>query len=94
MGLRSLTHAASQPLATPARLALCGGIALYLLGHLGFRWRIAGQLARRNAVAAVACLVLFGLTKSVAGWGVEAGAAAVLGALCVADRVAEHHARA
>jgi low temperature requirement protein LtrA len=44
-----------------AAVALAGGVALYLLGHLLFRHRLAHSWSRPRAVAAVTCLVLAAL---------------------------------
>jgi low temperature requirement protein LtrA len=50
-------HALSDPLSPTSLWALFGGVAVYLLGHLGFRWRNIGSLNRPRAVA-VAVLLL------------------------------------
>ena len=50
-------HALSEPLSPTPLWALFGGVAVYLLGHLGFRWRNIGSLNRPRAVA-VAVLLL------------------------------------
>jgi low temperature requirement protein LtrA len=44
-----------------AAVALAGGVALYLLGHLLFRHRMDHSWSRPRTVAAVACLVLAAL---------------------------------
>jgi low temperature requirement protein LtrA len=49
-------HALSDPLPTTALWALYGGVAVYLLGHLGFRLRNIGSVNRPRA--AVALLLL------------------------------------
>ena len=46
-------------MAAAPRLALCGGVALYLIGHVGFRWRLAGTLEREKVAVAAALLVVF-----------------------------------
>jgi len=50
-------HTLSDPLATTARWALFGGIAVYLLAHLGFRYRNLGTVNLGRAVAAGLLLV-------------------------------------
>jgi low temperature requirement protein LtrA len=41
-----------------AAIALAGGVALYLIGHVGFRRRLDGTWSRPRMVAAAACLGL------------------------------------
>jgi low temperature requirement protein LtrA len=50
--------------AAPAA-ALLGGVALYYLGHVGFRMRIAGSVNRQRLIAAVVCLALIPLGTEV-----------------------------
>ena len=38
--------------------ALCGGVALYLLGHIAFLYRMTGYLFRRRTIGAVVLLAL------------------------------------
>ena len=44
VGAKIVVHEASDPLGDAARLALCGGVALYLLGHVAFRLRMIGDV--------------------------------------------------
>jgi low temperature requirement protein LtrA len=39
-------------------VALCGGAALYLLGHVAFLFRTTGRVFRRRTVGAIALLAL------------------------------------
>src|SRR5579884_2684449 len=87
-GVRLLVH---QPGAVPAegvRLALCGGVALYLLGHVAFALRVAQLLGYEKLLIAAALLILFatgvGLTAA-ALTGVIAG---LLVGLCALERIA------
>jgi low temperature requirement protein LtrA len=52
---KTLAHV-GDPLHTIPAVALCGGVALYLLGHIGFRLRNMGTLNRQRQVAVVLCL--------------------------------------
>lgn len=45
-------------LATVPAVALCGGAALYLLGHIAFLYRTTGHVFRRRTIGAVALLAL------------------------------------
>ncbi len=47
-------HDGSRHLSDGARLALCGGIALYLIGQAAFRLRVIGTLSHDTVLAAVA----------------------------------------
>jgi low temperature requirement protein LtrA len=85
VGAKLLIHDAGEPLAGPARLALCGGVALYLAAHAGFQLRIARELEWEKPATAAALLVLFALSGELAGWAVAAIAAALLAALCALE---------
>lgn len=51
-------HQLSDPLTGIGLYALYGGVVIYLLGHLAFKWRIAHYLTVDRLVAAGALLVL------------------------------------
>jgi low temperature requirement protein LtrA len=86
VGVKVLTRdSVSAPLSDPARLALCGGVALYLIGNAAFALRMAGRVDRQKLVVAVALLALYAITGAVAAWVVAATVAALLGALCTAE---------
>jgi len=54
-----------EPLKIVPAVALCGGVALYLLGHVAFRLRNIGTLNKqRVVVAGVAALLIFPATES------------------------------
>jgi low temperature requirement protein LtrA len=61
VGLRETLAGVDDPLDTVPAIALCGGTALYLAGHLGFRWRTLGTFSPHRALAAVALLALIPL---------------------------------
>ncbi len=85
VGVNGVVHAVSEPLRTGARLALCGGVALYLLGHVAFRLRLMGELGRGKAVVAVALLVLALVGGWLPAWSVAAAIMALLALLCVGE---------
>jgi low temperature requirement protein LtrA len=67
-GLKEVIHHPAEALATTPALGLCGGLGLYLLGHVAFRWRVAGTVNRERLAVG---LVLFALTAAavaVPGW--------------------------
>src|SRR3954468_2333432 len=82
VGAKVLIHDSGEPLADPARLALCGGVALYLVAHAAFQLRIARELEWAKPATAAAVLAVFALGGELAGWAVAPLVAALLAALC------------
>jgi low temperature requirement protein LtrA len=81
VGVKSAVAHSEDPLADGARLALCGGIALYLVGLVAFRLRLLRKLDVADAVAAVAVLAIFAATGAAAAWLTELAVTAVLAML-------------
>ena len=78
--------AASTAKATAAaRLALCGGVALYLAGHVGFALRMIGTVGWAKLAAAAAVLAVFALGGGLPAWAALAAVAAVVVVLCAAE---------
>jgi hypothetical protein len=48
-----------------AAAALIGGVAVYLLGHIAFRWRQVHTLSRQRSVAMVVVLLLYPVALTV-----------------------------
>jgi low temperature requirement protein LtrA len=85
VGVKVLTRdSVSAPLPDPARLALCGGVALYLLGTALFVLRMIGRVEYEKLAVAVGLLALYAIAGGIAAWAVAAAVAALLGALCAA----------
>jgi low temperature requirement protein LtrA len=82
VGVRFAIKDVGEPLSDGARLALCGGVALYLVGHSAFRLRIAGALGPEKLAAAAAVLVVFAVGTEFPAWTVAAAVSAVLALLC------------
>jgi low temperature requirement protein LtrA len=59
LGLETTLHHVGDALEPVPAAALCGGAALYLLGHIAFLFRTTGRVFRRRTIGAV---VLCGLT--------------------------------
>jgi low temperature requirement protein LtrA len=57
-GLETTLHDGAHPLDTVPAVALCGGAALYLLGHIAFLFRATHYVFRRRTVAAAVLLAL------------------------------------
>jgi low temperature requirement protein LtrA len=54
LGLKTTVGDAGETLDTVPAVALCGGAALYLFGHVAFLVRTTGRVFRRRTIAAVA----------------------------------------
>jgi low temperature requirement protein LtrA len=55
LGVEQVVGHVDEALSLEASTALFGGIALYLLGHVAFRWRNLHSLNRARLVAALVC---------------------------------------
>jgi low temperature requirement protein LtrA len=60
-GLKTTLHHVDAELHAVAAVALGGGVALYLLAHIGFLYRATGYLFRRRTVGAVALVAMIPL---------------------------------
>jgi low temperature requirement protein LtrA len=85
VGARVLARHVGVSLPDAARLALCGGVALYLVGHVAFRWRLSGELERQKLAVAAALLLLYAVGGGIAGWVLAAAVAALLAVLCAVE---------
>jgi len=65
VGAREAVVGFDDPLGAAFRLALCGGVALYLCGHAAFLWRMLGVVKLSEIVAAAVALAVFAATGSV-----------------------------
>ena len=85
-GVKLVVHnSASAPMPTTGRLALCGGVAVYMLGLAAFRRRMGGELDVGRIALAATLIVLFAVGGSISAWTVAAGLAALTVALCAAE---------
>jgi low temperature requirement protein LtrA len=82
VGVKLAIARAGSPLATGPRFALCGGVALYLLGHGAFLLRLACAVNPERLVFAAALLVLAARGQGVAAWALVALASAIVLAMC------------
>jgi low temperature requirement protein LtrA len=86
VGVKVLTRGSvAAALPGPARLALCGGVALYLVGTAAFSLRLLGEAQYGQWAVAGALLVLYAVGGGIPAWAVAAAVAALLGALCTAE---------
>ena len=58
LGLKTTLGHVGEALDTVPAMGLCGGTALYLLGHIAFLFRTTGRVFRRRTVGAIALLAL------------------------------------
>jgi low temperature requirement protein LtrA len=59
LGIKTTLAHVGDPLGTIPAAAMCGGVALYLLGHNAFRLRDAGSVSvSRLVVSAMCCLLI------------------------------------
>jgi low temperature requirement protein LtrA len=61
LGIKKTLAGVDHTLDTIPAVALCGGVALYLLGHIAFRLRNVHTLNRQRLAAACACFALIPL---------------------------------
>jgi low temperature requirement protein LtrA len=85
VGIRFAVEDLGDPLSAAARLALCGGVALYLLGHVAFGLRMSGDLGIEELIAAAATLLLFAFGAALGAWTLVAVEAAIIALLCAAE---------
>ncbi len=86
-GVRLLVRALAHPPPGPVRLALCGGIAAYVLGHVAFGWRMIGQVGYLKVAIVAALLILYGVSAGISAWGLMALIAGLLVLLGVLERL-------
>jgi low temperature requirement protein LtrA len=78
LGLKTTVGHVGEPLDTVPGVALCGGAALYLLGHIAFLFRTTGRIFRRRTVGAVLLLALIPAAVAIPALA----ALALVGAVC------------
>ena len=58
LGVKKTIGDVDAPLETVPAVALCGGVAVYLLGHVAIRWRSVHSINRQRVLAALVALAL------------------------------------
>jgi low temperature requirement protein LtrA len=81
LGIKQTLAHVGEPLGTIPAVALCGGVALYLLGHNAFRLRDVGSVSIPRLVVTILCCALIPLAVSVPSLVTLATLAALLCAL-------------
>ena len=90
----TVNNSAQAPMPDGGRLALCAGVAVYLIGLAAFRLRIAGDKRPAPLLIAAALMALYALGGSIPAWSVAAGISALIGALCIGEALVEGHEEA
>jgi len=75
-GCKTMVAATTDPISSPGAVALCGGVALYVLGHAAFRLRMTRSVGLHHWAAAVAVLLLLPAATHISALAL--GAAVVL----------------
>jgi low temperature requirement protein LtrA len=94
VGIKQTLADVSAPLHTVRAVALCGGVALYLVAHILFRLRNVHSVNRPRVVAAALCVALIPAAASVEALIALATVAAVLCVLIAYEAIAYADARA
>jgi low temperature requirement protein LtrA len=84
-GVREVVEAPSLYLSDPIRLCLCGGIALYLLGHAAFRLRMVNQVVLAELFAAALAMAAFLVSDHLEGYLTVGLVAMILMALVITE---------
>jgi low temperature requirement protein LtrA len=92
VGVKLAIHDVRDPLSDAARLALCGGVALYLVGHVAFAWRLGGGVSRTRLGVAAALLALYLAGGGLPAWAVAGVMTVILAALCALEAVRDQRA--
>ena len=77
-GMKKVLAAPEEALKDVPAIALCGGVALYLAGHIAFRYRNVRTFNAHRTVAALACLALIPVALELDAVIALAGITAVL----------------
>ena len=93
-GIKKTVAHVGAPLDTVPAVALCGGVALYLAGHIAFRLRNVHSLNRQRLAAAAACIGLIPLATTVDALVALAAVAAVTCSLIAFEAIHFREARA
>ena len=94
LGVKKVLEHTGDPLKEMPAVALCGGLALYLLAHVAFRLRNVRSLSRVRLVGAGVCLALIPVATRIPGLASVGLLAAVWIALIAFEVIRHREARA
>jgi low temperature requirement protein LtrA len=83
--VKLLVGSPHQTPSDPVRLALCGGVAVYLVGHVAFRLRLTRRIGYAKLVVVAALAVLYGVGGGLPAWGLATVITALMIAMCAAE---------
>jgi low temperature requirement protein LtrA len=89
-GVRLLVSDAGAP-SEPVRLALCGGLALYLVGNALFRARMMGIVSYAQLTVAAGLLIVFALGGGMSASALAAVITALFVVLCLSETLLPGH---
>lgn len=87
-GVRLLVAAPGVAPSDSVRLALCGGVALYIVGHVAFGLRMTGMLGYAKLIFAGGLLILYAAGGGLSAEALTAIVTVLLAALCALERLA------
>ena len=87
-GVRLLVGAPHLTPSDPVRLALCGGVGAYLLGHVAFRWRMTGTIGYQKLVVAGALAIVYAAGGGLSAWALATVITALMLSLCAVETIA------
>jgi low temperature requirement protein LtrA len=93
-GVKLAVHDVREPLDDATRLALCGGVALYLVGHVAFGLRMVGSVGWEKLVTAAALLVLYAAGADMPAWTLAGAVTVLLGLMCAFETLSARGALA
>ena len=93
LGMKKTLGDVDEPLKTVPAVALCGGAALYLVGHIAFRLRNVGTVNWHRAMATILLLALIPLATEVDALGALTAVTVVLIALIAYEAIRFREAR-
>ncbi len=88
LGMKTTLADIDAPLRVQSGASLAGGVAVFLLGHVAFRWRFARTINRERLGTGALLILLVPLAPSVPAWVALAVVAAVTWALVVYETTA------
>jgi low temperature requirement protein LtrA len=94
LGVKKALEHVEQPLDTVPAVALCGGVALYLLAHIAFRLRNVHSLNRQRLATAAVCLAFIPIATRIDAVAAVAGIAALCTLLVAYETLRFREARA
>ncbi|MDQ3874404.1 MAG: low temperature requirement protein A, partial [Actinomycetota bacterium] len=87
LGIKKTLGHLSDPLATVPAVALGAGVAVYLLGHVGFRYRNTHTLHRFRFAVALACLTAIPVATEVSAFAGLAVVTALMVVVIARERI-------